>query len=143
MLDKEQDTDEVQSEPVLPKQLIGDRARELFTLYQEELSEIYRLTKGDVAVLITYCNLQEKQESLSEWLKSLPVTMQSGKAQAHQALRQLSDLNKQIAGLASTLGIGPANRAKLERLHRPAVAKAAGSKSKAATFGTLPFETRG
>ncbi len=120
MLEEEPDDCEV-----LPTNLVGKEAIRYFKEFRAELEEFYKLTASDTALLVNYCNMQAKLDSVHKTLSDNPIALDRLKIKPSDFMKTILDLTRQQANIAAVIGLGVVNRNRIKRSNAPSKTKAA------------------
>lgn len=110
----EEDTEPDGSE-VLPKNLVGNQAKHYFRLFKAELEESYKLAESDLALLVNYCNMQEKIDNIHKTLGDNPLALERARITPAPFMKTVLDLTRQQSNIASILGLGVLNRNRVKK----------------------------
>lgn len=110
MLEEEPDDSEV-----LPTNLVGKQAIKYFREFKAELEETYKLTASDTALLVNYCNMQAKLDSVHKTLSDNPIALDQLRIKTSDFMKTVLDLTRQQANIAAVIGLGVINRNRIKR----------------------------
>lgn len=100
---------------VLPATLVGNKSKDYFRAFRAELEEIYPLAESDLALLVNYCNMQEKIDNLNRTMSENPLVLERHKISINQFMKTIHDLTRQQSNIASVLGLGVLNRNRIKK----------------------------